>query len=198
MPRPNVSKARKTQILQAAQRVFARRPFLEATMQEIAQEAGLSIGGVYWYYKSKDEIIAALLQQNAANIAAILGQLAQAAGTARERFILFFDQILAATEEIAGLYLTGVKLYAMTSRDPQMQRAMAEIGALYMQGLSALIQQGIDSGEFRPVDANEAAEALLGLYEGMMLLWRAAPDRKTIPAALKTGAMLILAGLVWD
>ncbi len=198
MPRPNVSKARKTQILQAAQRVFARRPFLEATMQEIAQEAGLSIGGVYWYYKSKDEIIAALLQQNAANIAAILGQLAQAAGTARERFILFFDQILAATEEIAGLYLTGVKLYAMTSRDPQMQRAMAEIGALYMQGLSALIQQGIDSGEFRPVDANEAAEALLGLYEGMMLLWHAAPDRKTIPAALKTGAMLILAGLVWD
>jgi hypothetical protein len=26
-------------------------------MQEIARKAGLSVGGVYWYFKSKDEIV---------------------------------------------------------------------------------------------------------------------------------------------
>ncbi len=198
MPRPDVSEARKTQILQAAQRVFARRPFLEVTMQEIAQEAELSIGGVYWYFKSKDEIIAVLLQQNAANITAVLHQLAQATGSVRERLSTFFEQILAATDEIASLYLTGAKLYAMTSRDPQMQAVMQEIGSGFRQGLSALIQQGVDSGEFRPVAADEVADALLGLYEGIMLLWLVSPTRTDLPPALATGAMLILEGLTWN
>ena len=61
-PRPNVSEERKQQILDAAIAVFARLGFRAARMDDVAEQAGLSKGALYLYYKSKDAIIVALLQ----------------------------------------------------------------------------------------------------------------------------------------
>ncbi len=49
-PRPNVREQRRLQILQAAQHVFARMGFHKARMDDIAHEAGVSKGTLYWYY----------------------------------------------------------------------------------------------------------------------------------------------------
>ncbi len=51
---------RRQQIMVAAKRVFARSGFNRATMEEIAQEAELSPGTIYLYFKSKDELYASL------------------------------------------------------------------------------------------------------------------------------------------
>src|SRR5260221_11591312 len=61
-PRPNVSEERKQQILDAAIAVFARLGFRAARMDDVAEQAGLSKGALYLYYKSKAAIIAAQLQ----------------------------------------------------------------------------------------------------------------------------------------
>src|SRR5690242_4866487 len=61
-PRPNVSEERKQQILEAALAVFARLGFQTARMEDVAEQARLSKAAIYLYYKSKDAIIAALLQ----------------------------------------------------------------------------------------------------------------------------------------
>ncbi len=61
-PRPDVSEERRTQILEAAMAVFARQGFDKARMDDIAQQARLSKGALYLYYKSKDAIISAILQ----------------------------------------------------------------------------------------------------------------------------------------
>ena len=63
MARPDVSEVRKEQILQAAARVFVRKGLDAARMEDIAQEAGLSIGGVYWYFKGKEAVVQALLEE---------------------------------------------------------------------------------------------------------------------------------------
>jgi AcrR family transcriptional regulator len=61
-PRPDKSPERKQQILEAAIAVFARLGFRAARMEDVAEQARLSKGALYLYYKSKDAIIAALLQ----------------------------------------------------------------------------------------------------------------------------------------
>ncbi len=195
MPRPDVSEARKAQILDAARRVFAAQAFSEVKMQDIAQEAGLSVGGVYWYYKSKDQLIAAILQENATAIRADLDALAAMDAPAQQRLETFFRQILDATDQLAELYVTGAKLYAMTSPDPEMRRAIESIGRAYHEGLATLITQGIARGEFRPAPAQDVATALIGLYEGLMLLWSMDPQGARVKDALQVGASLILEGL---
>ena len=52
-PRPDVSKERKQQILDAAEDVFTRKGLDNARMDDIAKRTGLSKGSLYWYFKSK-------------------------------------------------------------------------------------------------------------------------------------------------
>ena len=59
-PRPDVSEERKDQIIQAAINVFTRRGIHQARMDDIVTETGLSKGTLYWYFKSKDDIIVAI------------------------------------------------------------------------------------------------------------------------------------------
>src|SRR4026209_2982156 len=46
-------------IVRAATRVFSERGFHRATMQDIVRASGLSVGAIYTYFKSKDELILA-------------------------------------------------------------------------------------------------------------------------------------------
>ncbi len=56
--------ARQNQILDAAWVCFAERGYRQATMQDIATEAGLSTGAIYLYYESKDALVRALNQRS--------------------------------------------------------------------------------------------------------------------------------------
>ena len=49
------------QILEAALRCFSQKGYHEATMDDLAREAGLSKGSLYWHFKSKAEVFAGLL-----------------------------------------------------------------------------------------------------------------------------------------
>ncbi len=62
-PRPDVSEERKEQILEAAMEVFARSGFHGARMDDIAKQAGLSKGALYWYFDGKDAIIQGIMDR---------------------------------------------------------------------------------------------------------------------------------------
>ena len=53
--------ARRGEIMAAAKNVFARRGFHATTIADIAKQAGLAYGSVYWYFDSKDELFHALM-----------------------------------------------------------------------------------------------------------------------------------------
>ena len=52
---------RRDEIMAAAKEVFARKGFHETTIADIAKEAGLAYGSVYWYFDSKNELFHALM-----------------------------------------------------------------------------------------------------------------------------------------
>jgi AcrR family transcriptional regulator len=52
---------RRDEIMAAAKKVFARKGFHATTIADIAKEAGLAYGSVYWYFDSKDELFHALM-----------------------------------------------------------------------------------------------------------------------------------------
>ena len=51
------------ELLDAALRVFARRGYREASVDEIAGEAGYSKGALYWHFSGKEELLVALLEE---------------------------------------------------------------------------------------------------------------------------------------
>lgn len=58
-----LTKFRHAQILDAARQVFARKGFADASMDEIAQKAGVGKGTLYLYYRSKQDLYRASLRE---------------------------------------------------------------------------------------------------------------------------------------
>jgi AcrR family transcriptional regulator len=195
MPKPDVSDQRKEEILGAAREIFARKPLKDVKMKEIARKAGLSVGGVYWYFKGKDEIIHALLLQNAETNIAALKALSETDAPALARLQLFFEQVVGQVINLSELYLTGAKYQSMTSPNPQTRAVMQKIAAGYQSGVQAIIEQGMARGEFIQVNPQDATTALIGAYEGLMLLWVMSPKTMRLKESMQTAAQLLLAGL---
>lgn len=63
-PRQERSRATVEDILQAAAEVFGKLGYAGATTNKIAERAGVSIGSLYQYFASKDDILGALLAQH--------------------------------------------------------------------------------------------------------------------------------------
>ena len=107
MPRPDVSDERIPQILNAALKVFNRKGLAAARMEDIAREAKLSIGGVYWYYKGKDEVVLAIVDKVIDEDVAVLTSLLNEQGTVRERLLGYVREDRYITE---GAVPAGVKV----------------------------------------------------------------------------------------
>jgi|SRR5690348_66230 AcrR family transcriptional regulator len=195
MPRPDVSGERREQILDAAMRVFAERGLHETRMDDIAERSGLSKGALYLYYKSKDAIIAALLRQFFKLEMRDLQRLREGDGSVSDRLLAYTRQVAIEMERIMAVASLAWEFYAIAARQKVVREYFKAYFAEFRSVLAALIQSGIDRGEFRPVSAEQAAITLTGLYEGLALL--AVVDATAAPWSqqAETSLQLLLDGL---
>lgn len=196
-PRPDVSEERQQQILEAATSVFARRGFHEARMDDIAQEAGLSKGALYLYYKSKDAIIAALLKFCFnVEMKQLRTFLEQKTGLmVREQMVTFTRQFAADMKWMPFILPVSFEFYALAGRRKDVRQNLKEYFKEYRELMAALIQRGIDNGEFRAVDAQSAAIITAALFEGMTLLWMVDPQAMNIEQEAERCMQMLLDGL---
>jgi AcrR family transcriptional regulator len=57
MPRKNIQKEKRIQILEALNACLLKKPFLKTSIRDIAREAGVNHGVMHYYFKSKDDIL---------------------------------------------------------------------------------------------------------------------------------------------
>jgi AcrR family transcriptional regulator len=194
-PRPNVSDERKSQIINAAEDVFTKKGFNEARMDDIADKTGLSKGTLYLYFKSKDDLIVAILDRMFQLELKQLQNLNQAEMSATDAIWKISDLL---TKDILGMLRLIPIVYqflALAFRNKYVQKALKKYINQYLDILTPIVQRGIDSGEFRKVDAREVAVAMGALIEGTLLLWvydKAAVDPQY---HIKSGLKLLLEGV---
>ncbi len=194
-PRPDVSQERVEQILNAATSVFARLGFNNARMDDIVAESGLSKGTLYWYFKSKDDIIKAILDGMFEGELAHLRDLHTSQGTASERLLELTQRAIDDLHGMTSLIPITYEFYTLAFRQKKVRQALQSYFRSYIDILAPLIQQGIDQSEFRPVSARQAAIAISAIYEGTVLLWVADPDTVNLDEHILAGVSMLLDGL---
>lgn len=172
----DLKQERKKQILDAAETVFTRSGFNKARMDDIAAESGLSKGALYWYYKSKDEIILALMERMFVGDMQEAEDLVTAGGAAGQRLHLFFELAIREIRHFEQRMPLGYEFFSLAAHKGEVQEAIRGYYRRYQAILSKIIQQGIDSGEFIAVDPDDAATAAISLVEGMALMWFLDPE----------------------
>jgi AcrR family transcriptional regulator len=196
-PRPDVSEERRNQILEAAMAVFARQGFDQARMDDIAQEVGLSKGALYLYFKSKDAIISAILQFFFSRaMKKLQGFLeSEEPPSVREQLLRLNQYYIAEMKWMVSLLPLSFEFYAVAARQKAVRQFLKQYFKDYREVLTALVQRGIDRGEFRPMQAERVAIAIAALYEGLALLWMVDPDATQWEQTGEGSLLLLLDGL---
>ena len=170
-PRPNVTDERTSQIITAAEDVFTKKGFNEARMDDIAEETGLSKGTLYNYFKSKDDLIIAILDRMFQREFSQLENIDQEGLSATDAIWKITNLL---TKDILGMIRLIPIVYqflALAFRNKVVQKALKKYVNRYLDVLTPIIQRGIDSGEFRQLNAREVSVAMGAIIEGTLLLW---------------------------
>jgi AcrR family transcriptional regulator len=171
------------QLLNAAATVFARRSFHGASVEDIAAEAGLTTGALYWHFKSKEELFLALAdEQVAKRIEEIhrAGEASDHEAALDERIERQFQRFVAREAHWPLLYY---EFWAYGTRDPRLSREFTKRRRA-VQGAIAdrIATQAEEFGLELPVPANQIALGLNGLMNG--LAFERVADRRAVPDGL--------------
>lgn len=194
-PRNDVSQERRSQILNAAAQVFSKKGFAEARMDDIVEETGLSKGALYWYFKSKDDIIFGIIDRIFQREFVELESSLEGTPSAAAGLRLFTEVAVKDIRRMMRLMPIAYEFLALAFRNRAVRRALKGYMGRYLDLLIPLIQRGIDKGEFRPVDPLHVAIAAGAIIEGTILLW--VYDKRSVDPEehIRGGIELILAGL---
>jgi AcrR family transcriptional regulator len=175
-PRPDVSAERRAQIIQAAITCFLRKGYNNTTMDDIVAESGLSKGSLYWYFKSKDELFAEALM----SVFMDIGQEAFAAleqcMTASDKLCALAQSMVALGKETEGLFNLLIEFWASSPRREKVSQLWSDMLVQYKGLIVEIVEEGIRSGEFKPVDAGQLAWALMAAYDALAAYAMLMPD----------------------
>lgn len=192
-PRPDVSAERKPQILKAALKIFSRKGYASARMEDIAEEAELSVGILYWYYKGKIDIVLALMKMDIEPDVERLQALLTAPDPSRERLWKLFEGL---QEDNAVALRLWAELYHLAAREARVRKQLLAYNGQYRALAEQITGQGIERGEFRAdVDAPSMAFALQALFDGFLLNRSLAPKSPNLDGMLRNGFEYLMEGV---
>ena len=167
-------------IVAAASALFAASGIEAVTMAQIAERAGLQQSSIYYWFRSKSEILASILERvNRIPLAIVERERAAEGPVAVRLHRLVREDVLA----LCGFPFDINEIHRLAQRAPDDFPAYWEERRRLDDEVEALVAEGVASGELRPVDARLAARTLLAADEATQN-WYRSPDGSSYDAAV--------------
>ncbi|HEY8347053.1 MAG TPA: TetR/AcrR family transcriptional regulator [Symbiobacteriaceae bacterium] len=152
--------ARREQVLQAAAALFSRKGYHATTVRDIGEESGMLSGSLYAHIHHKEDLLYELVLRAAERFQAAVRPVVEGEGSASEKL----TQAMAAHLKVVAESLAHARIFLHEWRALTGKRweAAAALRREYEDLLARVIRQGVESGEFRPVDEKCARLLVLG------------------------------------
>ncbi len=165
--------AHREKILLAAEKVFAAKGFFPTTMSDIAREAEFGTGSLYKYFKSKENLYCTLIDEKVEEIngpvKAELSQKTPAVERIKKVLGLQFE-FFERNRDFFRIYTSERNRFEWTVKD-ELGRGLHEKMIAYINILAEVMRQGIEEGEFRPLNPMDLAHALVGIVNSFIFEW---------------------------
>lgn len=166
------------QIIDAAAKAFMSRGYAATSIDTIADLVQATKGLIYYYFKSKGDLYLAIhLQAMELSLGTIV-PIASGGGSAVERLrkmIAVHVHLLMDNFAMHKVSLEGVSAHLSGSTTPAQRETLSKLIEMrdsYENLYTKILQEGIETGEFRKVDAKITVKLLLGSVNWMTIWFR--------------------------
>ncbi len=185
------------QVLASALRFFVTRGYGATSIDDIAGDAGLTKGAVYFYFKGKAALLLELLAQSTALYEGIFERMRGSGAPAPEQLEMFVEWaagVGARNNEL--LVLPILMSIEFNGQDEVVERAIEGLYDSYHDEMERVVKLGQQEGEFdESLAPREEAAVLVAFTDGMLLEWIRRSKRLDGNRLVQSAKALIAGGL---
>jgi AcrR family transcriptional regulator len=185
------------ELLTAALRVFARRGYRQAGVDEIAAEAGYSKGALYWHFSGKEELLIALLEEHIDAPMRVLVALLESAPPERDMSVEATREFARRLSRERDAVLLEREYWSLAIRDPEIRARYAERERQLRGALAGALEaraRHLGTPDL-PMPAEDVARIVMSIIGGLTIDELIEPG-SVRPELLGETLALIYAGLV--
>jgi len=186
---------RREQILDAAAKMFISQGYENSSVDDIAKLAGLSKGSIYWYFRSKLEILFELTDRCVEESQHAIVRLAAADRYGIEALYKSHRDLYELDMQYPDRDMLFSQLYALAGRYPEIRERLVEYHRRWDTTSAELIQNAVNNGLLKPIDGRVLGQAISCLYNGLHLRKQIDPDIDFI-GVIETATKLFFDALV--
>lgn len=151
---------RHQRILDAALHVFSRRGYRDASVDDIAESAQTSKGGIYFHFPNKEAIFLTLLERTVTR----LQEKIEEAIRAEEEPVAKAEAALQTVLRTFGRHRALARLFLVEALGAgrEFHRRVAEIRAEFAATIKRHLDRAVADGTVEPIDTEIAAQAWFG------------------------------------
>jgi len=169
-----INQLKTDRILATATALFAQQGYNNCTVDEIASAIGVTKPFVYYRFRDKSDILAAICAKGADLTQAAIAEVVSEPGPAAERLEAFCQKFAETVIEYAAF--VAVYKSEFSNLRPEDRRSIMEVRVRTDSLLQDLLQQGRDSGEFDLLDPSVTATSITGMLSFIVDWYRPKPS----------------------
>jgi AcrR family transcriptional regulator len=152
-------------ILAAARTVFTEQGYAQASMRDIARVAGISVGGLYLYFHNKEDLFQTFMQEWINHLNELT----------HEALVTHDDPVTAITSFISisiDFARSHKEMIILQGREWGFSLGIdlkKDYFAERRRIIAAIIKKGIETGDFVPCDADQAAKVIFTILRGFVV-----------------------------
>jgi AcrR family transcriptional regulator len=167
---------RKEVIFEAAVRCFNENGYYETSMDMIADEAGMTKRGLYYHFKSKDQLFIELFHYMNRKYYERIPEFSSQKQLPEDRLRLYVEIAGAVLRENTDFLKFSQEFMTIGVRKPEIRSVMSDYYREQVQRVKSIIEEGIKAGQFRKVAAGKMARSIVLITIGVFTVYFSLDD----------------------
>lgn len=162
---------RKEKIFEAALKCFNQKGYHKTSIDDIVKKCRMSKGGIYYHFKSKEQLFRQLYSFKVMNYFNWLNTYIQQSNDPSEQILLFAKKTGEILKENQDFFKFCLEFLSMAPREPGIKKEMTSFYLGTVKTFSKLIEEGIRSGRFKKLDSKKVARVLYLIFMGVFFTY---------------------------
>ena len=176
MPKLGMEEIRKEQVIAATRKCIVEKGVLHLSIKDVAAEAGVSTGVIYYYFENKQDLLLQVLKETFRRSHDRVIESLAPLDSGREKLFKHIENISIVPEDNPEFFPLLMNYLAQARHNPEFANIIKKFFGNLRSFIRQYLDQGIEGNEIDPHLAEQLPVMILAMGLGMGVMWTIEPD----------------------